>query len=100
MAKKSHSNNWNELREQTSKDLFSRVNLDWKKLTIEIADGETLNFQYSLTPKFFLNSAHDDLKEGSARGLVNALTNAKRAIDCQTDSFLSAIGFSPKGLDK
>lgn len=100
MTKKSQIVNWKEHHGQSFKQLLERANLDWKKLKIEITGGVILNFRYPLTPNFFLNSAKDDLKDGSARGLVNALTNAKRAIDCQTDSFLAAIGYSPKGLEK
>ena len=100
MKKKVKFETWKTLRGQTFKDLLDRANLPWKKLRIEHESGVILNFRYPLTPKFFLNSARDDLKDGSLRGRINALTNAKRAIDCQTDTFLSAIGYSPKGLEK
>jgi hypothetical protein len=91
---------WKKLKNPSLKSILERANLNWRKLKIEHESGVILDFRYPLTPKFFLNSARDDFKDKSARGLVNALTNAKRAIDCQTDSFLSAIGYTPKGLEK
>lgn len=34
------------------------------------------------------------------RGLTNALSNAKRAIDCQADSFITCLGLDPEDLAK
>src|SRR5712692_3227185 len=80
--------------------MLQRADFDWKKLTVMKEGGTILQFRYPLPPKFFLKIAKEDLRERGDRGLINALSNAKRAIDCQTDSFLSAIGFSPKELQK
>jgi hypothetical protein len=84
----------------SARAMVERADLDWKRLRIMKEGGTLLEFRYPLTPKFFLKSAKEDLREGSDRGLINALSNAKRAIDCQTDTFLSAIGYTAKGLDK
>ncbi len=35
---------------------------------------------------------------GSKRGKINALTNTKRAIDCQTDKIFSSLGLNPNGF--
>ena len=77
-----------------------RVQLPWSKLEISRDGGVILQFDFPLTPRFFLASAKEDLLGGGVRGTVNGLTNAKRAIDCQTDTFLSAIGFVSRGLEK
>jgi len=44
----------------------------------------------------FLEFAENDLKDTGAHGLVNALSNAKRAIDCKVDKVLMAFGFRSK----
>src|SRR6266404_4219955 len=80
--------------------MLERTAFDWKNLTLMKEGGTILEFKYPLPPKFFLKIAKEDLRERSDRGLVNALSNAKRAIDCQSDTFLSAIGLSPKDVQK
>lgn len=91
---------WTELKISSWENLFKHADLEWNDLQLSADGGVVLKFQYPLNSRFFLESAKRDLKEGDARGRINALSNAKRAIDCQTDSFLSAIGYSPKKLDK
>jgi hypothetical protein len=83
------------LKKLSVRAIFERSRLPWNKLKIYRDGGVILKFEYPLVPKFFLRSAKEDLATGTIRGLVNALSNAKRAIDCQTDSFLSALGYSP-----
>lgn len=100
MKRKSKDIKWKRLRRKNLKNIFESLNLPWNRLEVKVEGGVILDFEYPLTPKFFLKSAKEDLKEGGARGLINALSNAKRAIDCQTDCFLSAIGYAPKNLDK
>ena len=80
--------------------MAERTLLPLKQIHVRHDGGVILDFEYPLTPKFFLQCAQEDLLQKGARGLVNALTNAKRAIDCQTDTFLSALGFSPNNLAK
>ncbi len=46
-------------------------------------------------PEEFITFAKADLRSGTAHGLVNGLSNAKRAIDCQADIFILAMGLSP-----
>lgn len=80
--------------------MLRRGCFDWKNLILMKESGSILEFTYPLAPKSFLKIAKEDFRDRSERGLVNALSNAKRAIDCQTDTFLSAIGFSPKDIQK
>lgn len=44
---------------------------------------------YDITPREFLSFARQDLEEESERGRINALSNAKRAIECRVDEFLT-----------
>lgn len=81
-------------------DIIRKANLDWSKLIFEIGSNTTLFYDYQLSPNDFLTFAKADLYKADVRGLVNALSNAKRAIDCQTDVFISALGFSPNDIAK
>jgi hypothetical protein len=46
-----------------------------------------------ISPWEFLSFARQDLEEDSERGRINALTNAKRAIECRADELLALLNF-------
>lgn len=48
---------------------------------------------YDMDPWEFLSFARQDLEEDSERGWINALTNAKRAIECRADELLTLLNF-------
>ena len=52
-------------------------------------------YEFEITPKEFLNYSKQDFKSNDEKGNINALTNAKRAIDCQTDKLFFSIGLDP-----
>jgi hypothetical protein len=66
----------------TSKIDFTRIKVDIDTYDY-FADGYP---PFDLTPKDYLNFAKQDFKVDDTKGLINALTHAKRAIDCQLDS--------------
>jgi hypothetical protein len=53
---------------------------------------ERLKVPFDVGAHDFLRFGRSDFRTGSLRGRVNALSNAKRAIDCQIDSLLFAFG--------
>ena len=55
--------------------------------------------KFDLTSKNFLRFAKQDLKSEDDRGIINSLTNSKRAIDCQTDKALEKCGIKSNGFD-
>lgn len=89
-----------ELPFKTFGEMLKYADFSWEQLELVAEGGVILNFEYPLNPGFFLECAADDLKVAGQRGLINALSNAKRAMDCQTDSFISSIGLSPQNLKK
>lgn len=73
-------------------ELIRRVGIDWKK-AIAVEDGTAnLGHDFDITPERFLEFAKQDLEGDDDRALVNALTNAKRAIDAQIDKVLLSFG--------
>jgi hypothetical protein len=46
----------------------------------------------NVKPLDYINYARRDIAEGDSRGRINALSNVKRAIDCQMDVILEAYG--------
>ena len=66
----------------------------WLAPTLDIKGGEALKYATPVTPPEYLRYAEADLVAGSSHGLVNALSNAKRAIDCQVTNILQGFGLS------
>lgn len=64
----------------------------------EIGDEgrDTLELPWEIAPAEYIQFAQQDLDDTGRRGTVNALGNAKRALECQLDSLLLALGL-PKG---
>lgn len=57
---------------------------------------DTLQLPWEIAPAEYIQFAQQDLDDTGRRGTVNALGNAKRALECQLDSLLLALGL-PKG---
>ncbi len=51
-----------------------------------------VEFPYETTSHEFLQIAEKDLEQNSNHGNINALTNAKRAIDCQVEAIIKVLG--------
>ncbi|MGH1438089.1 MAG: hypothetical protein ACRBG0_26880 [Lewinella sp.] len=84
-------------------DFFKVLKIDLGQTLIEV-DGELLKVEnkFDFSSRDFLRFAKLDLKDASAgdRGLINALTNAKRGIDCQIDITLKTYGIDYSNLPK
>ena len=76
-------------------ELFRSVNLDYTRLTIETLDCTNFELHdFPISPKEYLKFARQDLKDKDDRGLINALSNAKRCIDCLIESTLIGLHFN------
>ncbi len=64
----------------------------WKKPLVDPKSFVCLKVSTPVTPNQYLEFAEKDLRLGSIRGLVNSLTNSKRAIDCQIYNLLLSLG--------
>lgn len=51
-------------------------------------DSEDKKLPFDLLPNEYLQFAEEDLEQYEKRSLVNALSNAKRSLDCQIESLL------------
>jgi hypothetical protein len=71
-----------------------------KTVEIDGIGSERVNPPWDLTANDYLVFARTDLKQGSRRALVNSLGNTKRALHCQVDSVLHAIGLGTIAGDR
>lgn len=63
------------------------------KCAIALGGGAFGMKELSTSPVVFLNLAEDDFERGGLSALINATTNAKRAIVCQLDQLLISFGY-------
>lgn len=73
-------------------DIFKELKLDFTKTVICPKSGRLIGKEFEISPNDFLQFAKSDLKEGTRKGLINSLTNCKRAIDCGIDKVLQTFG--------
>lgn len=76
------------------------LKIDFSKTIIERLGGGSLGTSTELTPKDFIKYSKQDFTAKDKKGLINALTNAKRAIDCQIDNVLTEFGINPYKIEK
>lgn len=86
------------------KELIQIANIDFTDCLAELDHGTWLGHNFEITPLEFLSFAKADFREGGKKGRINALTNAKRAIDCQIDLIFKSFGYDfdnfPKYLSR
>lgn len=75
---------------------FKLLKIDFTNTIIKSSGGIEPQKKFDLLPRDFLRFAKKDYREttDAERGLINALTNAKRAIDCQIDNAFSIYGIN------
>ncbi len=62
-------------------------------LEMDAAGYNEVNSPFDLKAEDFLRFAEDDIKESSNKDIINALSNAKRAIENRMDLLLYAFGY-------
>jgi len=68
------------------------LKIDFTSTIIEFDSGSGSENPFELSARDFLRFAKSDFKSNDKKGNINALTNAKRAIDCQIDSAFTMFG--------
>ena len=61
-----------------------------------LSGGEDLNYDFEINPDDFLQAAEDDFEREGQAALINAISNAKRAMHCQIDQALQCLGYKPR----
>lgn len=61
--------------------------------------GDRLHHSFEVDPRDFLDQAERDFEAGGNSTLLNSITNSKRAIHCQVDQALRAIGIESTNMN-
>ena len=84
-------------------ELIQISKIDFTKAIIQVDTGTRLSCDFEVSPQEYINFSKIDFRKKDKHGKINALTNAKRAIDCQIDRILKSLGYEfedfPKYLD-
>lgn len=73
-------------------NIIKTTRIDFSK-TVAVFHGGSGGIEYfEIRPKDFIRYAKEDFKLATQKGLVNSITNAKRAVDCQIDTILKYFG--------
>lgn len=83
------------------KDLLKTVKLDWNNIYIDRDHTDRLEDVkcFDINPEDFLEFSKKDIESKDIRGNVNALSNSKRAIDCQIAKILFCFGINKDKWD-
>ncbi len=76
-------------------DISNTLKFNWKNTYAATGGDAWLSHEFEIEPDELLLFAEKDYSNGGLQGLVNSVTNAKRAIDCQVDKIISCFGYDP-----
>ncbi|HEY5583449.1 MAG TPA: hypothetical protein VIK78_03045 [Ruminiclostridium sp.] len=92
----------NEIIEKTS-DLYTRNKINWTEFYVQI-DGcqNDSPIEFNIMPKDYLMFAKNNIKEKvtQTQNCIDAMSNTKRAIECQIDLLINTLGYDYKTFDK
>ncbi|MGF6152219.1 hypothetical protein QFZ84_003208 [Pseudomonas fluorescens] len=80
-------------RKMDIKEFCLAHEFDMSKCAVDSGGGSFTMTELKTSPVEFLNLAEDDFERGGLSTLINATTNAKRAIVCQLDQLLISFGY-------
>ncbi|HDZ3733787.1 TPA: hypothetical protein RSW61_005479 [Vibrio harveyi] len=82
------------------KQVFEHVKLDYTNISVGAHDNINFGFKFQVMPFDYLSYAQKDMSEISPKGLINALSNAKRSIDCLIEVVLRSLSIDPNNIEK
>ncbi len=75
----------------TLRTFIDKLGFEWNKMSMTMGSDYTFDCEFDISPEEFICFAKTDIVQGDKRGLVDAMSNAKRAIECQTDTTLDSL---------
>jgi len=81
-------------------ELFNAIGFEPRQAVVIPDMGIRLQECTDIGAVDFLAFAKEDLASGSIKGFINAITNAKKAIDCQIDNFILSLGYEHTKISK
>lgn len=75
-------------------DLKNLIKIKWNSFDMVLVNSSwDLTTKFDINPYDFLEFAKSDYRNKDKKGMVDALSNSKRSIDCQVDWIISYLGY-------
>ncbi len=84
------------VKAKSVQDVFDAIKLDYTNLSIGTYDNINFSHKFPIMPVDYLKYAQNDMSDSNERGLINALSNSKRSIDCQIEVVLRSLNIDPE----
>lgn len=82
------------------KKIADDIKIKWNDfLIVEHDYTGDISCYFEIEPLEYLNYAKENFSTGTNKGLIDGLSNAKRAIECQIDTIISHLGYDFKLFD-
>lgn len=92
--------NLNKGRQITLEDIYNTAKINWTNFYVSFDDCQNDSpIRFDIMPNNYLEFAQNNLKNKSTQGCIDAMGNAKRAIDCQIDMLINTFGYNYKEFD-
>lgn len=82
----------------TIQDIIRISKIDLTNLIIRYDSPVCFDYELEVDPYEFLDFSKSDIQDKSKKGLINSMSNAKRAIDSQIDKTLLSLGYDINNL--
>lgn len=79
---------------------LTATKIDLTQLIISPQGGTGGLDYFDIKPKDFIRYSKEDFLQNNKKGLVNSITNSKRAVDCQIDTILKYFGVEFDNISK
>lgn len=81
-------------------EIYNTVEIDWTNFHVSFDDCQNDSpIKFELMPEEYLQFAKNNLKSNTRQGCIDAIGNAKRAIECQIDILISTLGYDYRQFD-
>ena len=82
-------------------DIYDMCKIDWTNCygTFDDCQNDS-EIEFDVMPEDFLSYAKNNMKVDSIQSRIDAMGNAKKAIEAQIDLLISTIGFDYRKFDK
>ncbi|EGQ9579626.1 hypothetical protein D0810_18505 [Vibrio cholerae] len=84
------------VKAKSVQEVFDVIKLDYTNLSIGTYDNINFSHTFPIMPVDYLKYAQNDMSDSNERGLINALSNSKRSIDCQIEVVLRSLNIDPE----
>lgn len=90
----------NENKKTSIEDIYNSVRINWARFYASIDDCQNDSpIEFEVMPEEYLQFAKNNLKSNNRQSCIDAMSNAKRSIECQIDLLINTLGYDYRKFD-